>query len=378
MHWVIKASTTVLSPPKELGAASSGLKASLAERAGRPHARTRRYWLMRRLMQLRSARWLRLMAGPRTARPATYVPWDAMVSPVAPDTSTAWCEDKAVLRAAILARTPMMVVPSGAAGAAVLDEVSKLDGIAFARLGRGDHVWESEVQPGDVRYGAVRPGDMAIFTGLVKAALDGISEHVDHLVVTVEGSGLQAPEILAVLQRLVDGSGPGGSRRVQVALAGGPELYIRMAGERLQALREEAQAEAGPDAMAIDAGPKAPLTGWQQVGAAAGVLLMAALIAGPLISLGSLGTRAELTMAAPVSIAAPVAAMAVPVTAVPALSPGQKRARQRREFEESLAVSGKDVRRLRAAERERLFQEYVAQKVVPTLRPGLAVADRQF
>lgn len=369
MHWVIKDSTAMSPPPTKTGTAWPGLRSLIPEPSGGIQARTRQRWTMRRVMQSRVTPRPRSADRGQAAGHPMYVPWDARVSAVAPDALTAWCEDTAGLRASILARTPVIVVPSGAAGSGVLDEISKLDGIAFARIGRGGDTPDGEVRPGDVRS-----GDVAMFTGLVKAALDGMSQRADHRVVTVEGSGLHAPEVLAVLLRLADDAGPG-PRRVQVALAGGPGLYIRLAEARLQALREEAQAEAGPEAMAMGLEPKARLTGGQWAGAAAVVLVLMALAAGPLVSLGFSGHADGPSIAAPVPMAAPaVAAVVAPVTAVPVLSPAQERARQRREFEEALAASGKDMGRMRALERERLFRNYRAREA-SKLRHGLAVVD---
>lgn len=370
MHWVIKDSGLSPMLPPQSGGVWHGLRSFTAERTGGKGVSSPAR-AIQRVVKVRAASRLR-PARQSTTHPA-YVPWDAMASPVALNALTAWCEDKAGLRAAILARTPVIVVPGGAAGTAVLDGVSNLDGVAFARIGRGGEAGE----PGTAD---LPPGDAAAFSGLVQAALAGVPQRADHVVVTVEGEGLDAPEILAALQRLADQPGAG-PQRVQVALAGGSGLYIRLAEARLRELREEAQAEVGPgslvmDAGAMDSGPRAGLTGMQRLGAAGGVLMLVALAAGPLVSLGFSGKAKPPAVADVPALPVAVAAVPAPVVPVPSLSPSEERAQQRREFEVSLAASGKDLRKLHAAERERLFREYVAHHPAPRPRPVLQVVDR--
>ena len=373
MRWVIKDSGVPPMLPPRPGGVWHGLRSFMAERKGGTGVGPVPPRVVRRTAKVRAASWLRPGRKAAAGHPA-YVPWEALASQVAPDALTAWCEDKVGLRAAILAGIPVIVVPGGVAGAAVLDGVPNLDGIAFARIGRGG-------EAGEPHAAEAMAGDAAAFTGLVQAALAGVPHRADHLVVTVEGEGLDAPEILAVLQRLADQPGAG-PRRVQVVLAGGPGLYIRLAEERLRELREEAQAEVGPGSLAmdpadLDPAPKVGLTGAQRLGAAAGVLVLVALAAGPLVSLGFSGEGkpvAAAVAAMPEAVAAAAVPSPVPV-AVP--SPAEERARQRREFEASVTASGKDLRKLPAAERERLFREYVAHHPVPKPRPVLQVVDRR-
>lgn len=369
MHWVMKDSDLAPLPPSQ----SDGIWAVLQSFAAKPSLGTPQHRVTRQLAKARvAARATRVQVSSHLA----YTPWDTQASAVARDALTAWCEDKVGLRAAILARAPVIVVPSGAAGAAVLDGVAKLDGVAFARVGRVDEA------PGDGAEDVVAAaedataGDVAAFTALVQAALSGIAARATHLVVTVEGSGLHAPGILATLQRLADQEGVG-ERRVQVVLAGGPALYLRLAEERLHDLRDEARAEAGPDLESVGADPKAKLTTGQRVGAVVGVSMLVMLAVGPLVSMGFAEHVVQPPAAVPV-VTAPVAVAVSAVAAAPVLSAVEVLARQRQEFEASLVSSGKDVRRLRTPERERLFRDYVAQQNTPKPRSGLVVVDRRM
>lgn len=381
MHWVMKDSAETSPPPGQ----SDGIWAILQSFAARPSAGTPPPKVIRQVSKAKVA------ARARAVSHLAYVPWDTKTSAVARDALTAWCEDKVGLRAAILARAPVIVVPSGAAGLALLEGVAKLDGVAFARVGQSDKGADKgadEVQDDDGRAAAgdATTGDVAAFTALVQAALSGIAARATHLVVTVEGRGLHAPEILATLQRLADRASAGEhqvERRVQVVLAGGPALYLRLAEERLHEIRDEARAEAGPDLASVGADPEARLTTGQRIGALVGVTMLVLLAAGPLVSMGFAGQVAAPPAASPMAVPMAVLAStaAVPATAaVPVANlvpnPTQDRVRRQREFEASLVASGKDVQRLRAPERERLFQEYVAQQDAPKPRRGLVVADR--